>query len=111
MKKTRSHVDDLRGASRLAVEATRGVTDLVRAMHIEIAAGPGVLGRPLEAPARLVTGLVYETIRGVTGLVGAAIDLGLAQLAPLLGESAPGAEREAVLAALNGVLGDYLAET
>jgi pimeloyl-ACP methyl ester carboxylesterase len=43
--------------------------------------------------------------------VGASLDLALAQLAPLIGESAPGREREAVLAALNGVLGDYLTET
>lgn len=109
--KTRSHVDDLRGATRLAVEATKGVTDLVEEMHHTIAAGPAILGRPLAAPARLVTGIVYGSIRGVTSLVGAGIDAALEQLAPLLGESAPGPDREAVLAALNGVLGDYLAET
>jgi hypothetical protein len=107
----RKHVDDLRGAGRLAVEATKGVTDLVEAMHRTIAGGPEVLGRPLAGPARLITGVVYGSIRGVTALVGAGIDLALAQLAPLLGESTPGSEREAVLAALNGVLGDYLSET
>ena len=53
--------------------------------------GPAVLGRPLAGPARLVTGLVYRSIRGVTQLVGAGIDPALAQLAPLLGASAPGA--------------------
>jgi hypothetical protein len=110
-KKTRSHVEDLRGASRLAVEATKGVTDLVEEMHRTIAAGPAILGKPLELPVRLVTGLVYGSIRGVTSLVGAGIDAALEQLTPLLGESTPGPEREAVLAALNGVLGDYLAET
>jgi pimeloyl-ACP methyl ester carboxylesterase len=110
-KKTRSHVDDLRGASRLAIEATRSVTDLVEAMHVTIGGGPAVLGRPLEGPTRLATGLVYKTIRGVTQLVGAGIDLALAQLGPLLGDSVPGAEREALLAVLNGVLGDYLSDT
>jgi pimeloyl-ACP methyl ester carboxylesterase len=110
-KKTRNHVDDLRGASKLAVEATRSVTDLVEAMHVTIGSGPAILGRPLEGPMRLVTGLVYKTIRGVTHLVGSGIDTALAQLGPLLGDSVPGAEREAVLAALNGVLGDYLSET
>jgi len=109
--KKRKHVDDLRGAGRLAVEATRGVTDLVESMHRNIASGPAIFGRPLEGPTRLVTGLVYQSIRGVTQLVGAGIDLALAQLAPLLGESTPGPERDAVLAALNGVLGDYLSET
>ena len=109
--KARKHVDDLRGASRLAIEATRSVTALVEAMHVTIAGGPDLLGRPLAGPVALLTGLVYGGIRGVTRLVGKGIDAALAQLAPLLGESAPGPEREAVLAVLNGVLGDYLEET
>jgi hypothetical protein len=99
-KRTRSHVDDLRGASRLAVDATRSVTDLVEAMHHAIA------GRPLS---RLTTGPVFATIRGVTRMVGAGIDGALTRLAPLLGGSEPGPERDALLAVLNGVLGDYLA--
>jgi hypothetical protein len=107
-KKTRNTVDDLRGASRLAIEATRSVVDLVEAMHQNIGGGPELLGRPLLGPTRLLTGPIYGGIRGVTRLVGAGIDRALAQLAPLFGESAPGSERQAVLAALNGVLGDYL---
>jgi pimeloyl-ACP methyl ester carboxylesterase len=107
-KKARSHVEDLRGASRLAIEATRGVMALVEAMHVTIASGPAILGQPLATPAKLATGLVYGAIKGVTQLVGAGIDVALAQLGPLLGASAPGFEREVVLAALNGVLGDYL---
>jgi hypothetical protein len=107
----RRHADDLRGASRLVVSATTGVTSLVEAMHRTIAAGPDVLGRPLAGPARLLTGVVYGGVRGVTNLVGATLDATLAALAPLLGESAPGPQREAVRAALNGVLGDHLAET
>ena len=110
-KSARNHVDDLRGISRLAVAATRGVTDLVEAMHGTIAGGPAVLGRPLEVPTRLVTGPVYGSIRGITRLVGAGIDFALTQLAPLVGEAAPGPERELVLSVLNGVLGDYLSET
>ena len=110
-KKTRKHGDDLRGASRLVVEATQAVTGVVEAMHRTIAGGPDILGRPLEGPARLVTGLVYGSIRGVTKLVGTSLDVALGQLAPLLGESVPGPERAAVQAALNGVLGDYLVET
>ncbi len=110
-KKTRTHVDDLRGASRLAIEATTSVMDLVQKMHVTIAGGPAILGSPLAGPARFVTGIVYGSMRGVTKLVGSGIDAALAQLAPLLGESVPGPERAAVLAALNGVLGDYLSES
>ncbi len=111
MPRPRSHVDDLRGAGRLAVEATQGVTALVEAMHATIAGGPAILGQPLAGPAKLATGLVYGAVRGATALVGAGIDRALAQLGPLLGAGVPGAERDAVLAALNGVLGDYLLET
>ncbi len=110
-KRTRNAIDDLRGVSRLAVDATRSVADLVEAMHHTIGAGPAVLGRPLEGFTRFLTRPIYRSIRGVTRLVGAGIDLVLAGLAPLVGESAPGLEREAVLAALNGVLGDYLDES
>lgn len=110
-KTTRNHVDDLRGASRLVIDATRGVTDLVEAMHTTIASGPAIFGQPLAAPARLANRLVYGSIRGVTQLVGSAIDLALAPLAPMLGESAPRAEREVMLAALNGVIGDHLSDS
>jgi pimeloyl-ACP methyl ester carboxylesterase len=110
-KEMRNAVDDLRGATRLAVEATRGVSELVEAMHQNIAGGPSVLGRPLGGTARLFTRPIYGSIRSVTRIVGAGIDLALARLAPLLRERAPGLEREAMLAVLNGVLGDYLAES
>lgn len=108
--KARSHGDDLRGASQLAIEATRGVMELVEQMQVATARGPALLGRPLERPAKLVTGVVYGAIKGITTLVGATIDVALERLAPLLGSSSPGIEREAVLGALNGVLGDYLHE-
>jgi hypothetical protein len=47
----------------------------------------------------------------VTTLVGGGLDVALARFAQLLGESAPRVEQEAVLAVLNGVLGDYLSRT
>lgn len=108
---TRNHVADLRGAARLAVEATTRVTDVVEAMHNTIGSGPALLGAPLARPVRLLNQLVYGNIRAVTRLVGTSVELVLAPLASLLGESAPGKDREAVLAVLNGVIGDYLAET
>ena len=110
-KKKRSGADDLRGASRLVVDATKGVTAVVRDMHRTIAGGPAVLGRPLELPASVLTGIVYGSIRGVTSLVGAGIDLALEQLTPVLGEGTSSAERDVVIAVLNGILGDFLEET
>jgi pimeloyl-ACP methyl ester carboxylesterase len=107
----RSHAQDLRGASRLVIEATRGVTDLVEDMHTAIVRGPADLAGTATAPVQLVTRTVYASVRGVTQLVGGAIDLALAPLVRVLGASVPSAERDAALAALNGVLGDYLRDT
>ena len=104
-----SLVEQLKGATQLALEATRGVTDLVEAMHHTIGGGPEILGKPFEAVTRLLSAPTYGAIRGVTGVVEAGLDLALSALAPMLEQA--GAERGAVLAALNGVLGDYLAET
>jgi pimeloyl-ACP methyl ester carboxylesterase len=60
---------------------------------------------------RIFSAPVFWNIRTVAQLVGRAIDLPLAQLVDEIGEGTSGSDREAVLAALNGVLGDYLAET
>ena len=111
-----SHARALRGAAKLATEATTGLTDLVEAVHSRIASVPGLPG-PADGRTRGITGLVYKTIRGVTRAVGGSVDTLLGALAPMLA-TRPGAEpglpspeREAVLAALNGVLGDHLAKT
>ncbi|HEY3447805.1 MAG TPA: alpha/beta hydrolase [Myxococcales bacterium] len=102
-------VKQLRGATRLAVEATRGVTDLVQTMHVTIGGGPALLGKPLQTAAKLLTAPTYGTIKGVTRAVGAGLDLALSTLEPLIDRA--GAEQGALLAALNGVMGDYLAQT
>ncbi len=111
MTNTRNHVDDLRGASRLAIEATQGITALVEEMHRTIVGGPDVLGRPLAGPATKVLAPIYGGIRAVTKLIGHGIDGALGQLSGLLGARVPIAEHEALLAVLNGVLGDYLQDT
>jgi hypothetical protein len=103
------HATVLRGAARLATDATAGLTDLVEAVHERIARVPGLDPRPLDGRTGGVTGLVYKSIRGVTRLVGGSLDALLGLLAPTLGPGNPSPEREAIVAALNGVLGDYLA--
>jgi pimeloyl-ACP methyl ester carboxylesterase len=99
----------LRGAARLATDATAGLTDLVEAVHARIARVPGLDPRPLDGRTGGVTGLVYKSIRGVTRLVGGSLDALLGLLTPTLGAGNASPEREAIVAALNGVLGDYLA--
>jgi pimeloyl-ACP methyl ester carboxylesterase len=102
---------DLRGAARLATDATAGLTDLVEAMHERVARLPGVPAPRLDGRTSGLTGLVYKTIRGVARVVGGSIESLLGLLVPALAPDETVPEREALIAALNGVLGDYLAAT
>ncbi len=108
IKPTHIHLSDLRGFHRLASDATLGLTDLVEAMHHTIVRMPGILGEAPEGRTSGTTRLVYRSVRGVTRLVGGAVDALLALIAPLTAERRSSPEREAILAVLNGVLGDYL---
>jgi pimeloyl-ACP methyl ester carboxylesterase len=103
-----SPVADVRGVSRLVVDLTVLVTDVVETMHHNIARRPGVLGRATLAPTRGFTGFVYRSVRGVTRVVGKTIDTALRPLEPLLADASLGPGRDAVLSVLNGVLGDHL---
>lgn len=110
---------DLRGATRLTTDAVVGLADLVEAMHAGIVRTPGLRSLGIAAAdaerTQGLTGLVYRSVRGVTRLVGGSAEALLGWLAPALAEPDPRRprrpEREAFVAALNGVLGDYLAAT
>jgi hypothetical protein len=101
-------LSDLRGYSRLAVDATIGVTDIVETVHASILRLP-FLRAPTTGRTRGITGLVYRNIRGTTRLVGLSIDALLAPFDAAFDPAASTAEREALQAAANGVLGDHLA--
>lgn len=107
-KKPHVHLSDLAGISRLAVTAAMGITDLAEALHNKIASSPGIAGNPAQDRIGAISRLVYESMRGVTSLVESMSDSAFAQFEPILDEPSS-AEREAVLAALNGVVGDHLA--
>jgi pimeloyl-ACP methyl ester carboxylesterase len=108
----RNHISDLRGTGRLAIDAIAGVTGLVEELHTTIADKPLRFADPLtRAAVTGTTGAVYRTVRGVTRVVGSGIDIALRALAPALGEMESPPRRDALVGTLNGVLGDYLAET
>jgi PGAP1-like protein len=104
---------DLRAAAQLAVQATQGVTRIVEGVHQAVWRTLGAPGGASAGQARGITGLVYRSVQGTAGVVGKSVDAALAALEPLLRSAdaeAPGSpQREAVLAALNGVMGDRLA--
>lgn len=103
------NVSDLRGAGRLTIDAVIGITDLIESLHHTVASVAGTFGEPDQHRTTGITGLVYRNIRTMAGLVGSGIDTVLEQLVPLSGESYSASGCEALLAALNGVLGDHLA--
>jgi pimeloyl-ACP methyl ester carboxylesterase len=99
---------DLRGIGRLTIDAVTGMVGIVEAMHLNIASAPRVLRTAKRDRTRGITGLVYRSVRGIVGIVGHGLDRFLARLEPLLGKRSAWPGREALLAVLNGVLGDYL---
>ena len=107
-RKQHIHATDLHGASRLAIDATIGLTNLVENMHRNISRMPGIFGTTAEDPTSGITGFVYRSIRGVTRAIGDGLDLSLGQVAEMVKQESPSNAREAVVAALNGVLGDHL---
>ncbi|MCD2519636.1 GPI inositol-deacylase [Massilia sp. G4R7] len=95
------HGADLHGIGRLGLHAVDEVLALVESLHARLmgsATGP-------------VSGLAYRRARAASAWVGRLVD---DCLAPRPGAAHPqpsSAEREAVLAALNGVIGDFLASS
>ena len=85
---------------RLAVTATKGVTDVVQATHGAI----GARRRGSSAPP------YTRAFAGSRRLVGGALEVGLRWRRPC-SASLPRDQSELFLAALNGVLGDHLAAT
>ena len=105
----RNLAKDLQGASRLAIEAVNGVTDISESLHSAIHRLGGLLGKARQPDrTRGITGLVYNNVRTITGIVGKSIEFPLEQLANMIESSPASANREAIIAALNGVLGDHL---
>ncbi|MEI2789002.1 MAG: hypothetical protein V9E93_08940 [Steroidobacteraceae bacterium] len=107
----RTTVSDLRGAARLAVDATLGITTLVEKMHHTIQLVHPPLGASRAESTRGLTGLIYRSIRGTTRVIGKGLDAGLIPVAALVPEGVPTEARNAWVSAINGVYGDHLERT
>ena len=106
---------DLRGLAKLATQATANVTKIAEGVTQSVWSTMGAPSGKAKDQTRGITGLVYKSIQGVTQLVGKGTESLLTSLQPLLdkidNEPQESAPREAVLAALNGVMGDRLADS
>jgi len=103
---------DLRGITQLATQATVGVTRIAEGVHQSVWSTLGAPGDARTGRTRGMTGLVYRSVEQIAGLLGKGADNLMARLLPLmeLVDTAPAdsPQRAAVLAALNGVMGDRL---
>jgi len=99
---------ELLGVGRLVIQGVIGVTDVVEAMHSNISRVAPPIGRGRTPRARGLSGQIYSSIRGVTRLVGLGLETAHRWLPdiPLDGRQHP--TREAIIARLNGVVGDHL---
>ncbi len=99
----------LQGSSRLAFDTAYGITGVVANMHRNIASLPLPLGQLPAGDTPGIAGLIYRAVQGAIRGTGNTLDWALNYLAPELDKVLPpGPNREAIIAALNGVCGDHL---
>ena len=121
------HLADIQGLAQLATQGVLGVAGLAETaqgnVYKAVAASFGPLGAKFidRSPGASgvkpagITGMVYGGVKGVARLAGGTVNAALSKAVPFLnariGEQASSPQREAVLSALNGVLGDHLQAT
>ncbi|MDQ3038869.1 MAG: GPI inositol-deacylase [Pseudomonadota bacterium] len=104
--------DDLRGLAQLLVRGVISTTDLAESVHATILGLPSQLtGKPRSTRTRGVPRIAYQGVRRTAELVGSSVEELLARLPPRWGQTTASHRREAMLAVLNGVMGDHLAAT
>jgi hypothetical protein len=99
------HPSDFHGISRLGVTAVEQVIDLVEELHRTV--GGAVLR---WYPVRDVTDFVYRRVRQSASILHGWLETLLPAPDPPYRKRISSAAREAVLAALNGLVGDHLAD-
>lgn len=99
------------GAARLTIDAILAITDIVESMHKRVSPLGSV--KPTLEKEKLsgISGLVYRNIRKVTKGVGKSIEAPLAAISKVLASQPDSTSTQALLAAINGVLGDYLVQS
>jgi len=107
-KKLDLRPSDLIGFSRLASGGVAGVASVVEDTHSHIAFTSS--SSPAHKLTAAITSLVYKNIRAVSGLIDRSL-IAVQPMLPNANEQRVSRGREAIVAAVNGVLGDYLIRT
>lgn len=114
MTGSRFRPSDLQGLAQMATQAVTGVGRIAEGVTQSVWGTLGVPGGARDGQTRGLTGQVFKAIEGINQLAGKGAQAVLGTLLPLLqtveAEPEQSFAREAVLAALNGVLGDRLYE-
>jgi hypothetical protein len=103
---------DLRAATLLASEATTAVISLTEGVHQAVLRTLGLTSDETDGQTRGITGMVYKNVTGISQWVGRGLVSAMHRLEPLLAQldaqKSETFERAAVIAAINGVMGDRL---
>lgn len=103
-------LSDIRELAQLLTQALPATVQITEAVHQAVLGGMGIKGRDKGKTAGL-TGLIYKGVHGAANSLGSGINGLLARLAlPTPPSVAETPKRAALLATLNGVLGDKLVE-
>ena len=106
-KPEKNTTSDLKGTVKITIDAVKGVTNIVESLHSTIASFTGIVGDP-KKNANGISGMIYRNIRKITDAFGDGIDVMLNKLNHVLGDTPSLPGRESIIAATNGVIGDYL---
>ncbi|MFM5520779.1 esterase/lipase family protein [Aeromonas jandaei] len=103
-------LSDIRELAQLLTQALPATVQITEAVHQAVLGGMGIKGRDKGKTAGL-TGLIYKGVHGAANSLGSGINGLLARLPlPTQPSAAETPKRAALLATLNGVLGDKLVE-
>ncbi|MDK2124746.1 esterase/lipase family protein [Parachitinimonas caeni] len=105
------HPSDLRAAAQLTTQAVLGASQIAEELHQTFWSTLGFRGGEQPGQARGITGMFYRTFNELTRMVGSGVDSVLTLIEPDLPCEDGSPQRESVIAALNGVMGDKLAAT
>ncbi|HHQ4517414.1 esterase/lipase family protein [Aeromonas veronii] len=105
------HLSDIRELAHLLTLALPAAVEITEAVHQAILSGMGLKGRD-EGKTAGITGLVYKGVHGAANTLGSGINQLLSRLpaTPPPHQIPETPKRAALIATLNGVLGDKLVE-
>ncbi|MGY3896126.1 esterase/lipase family protein [Aeromonas enterica] len=106
------HLSDIRELARLLTQALPAAVQITEAVHQAVLSGIGLRGKA-QGQTRGITGLVYKGVHGAAHTLSGGINTLLDCLPPTppLHQIPETPKRAALLATLNGVMGDKLVES